>query len=211
MNYSKVVRLVDTATGEETEIELQRIDTDSDFVTYCFKLQKDSENVPLAVHVGTPSGTSEPAKKRPSNNQKRITWMKLFMDAEYEKIGAANLTSRAQKINYALKTFAAWRGFVKCTHQQLADKTGIARPHVTTAIKELIEADVIIKIEPSRYRLNPSIYWIGPDEEHKPAVDQYYRQKRRVANKETNADKRKAAEVAKRRKQIKLVTTAPPA
>jgi len=194
MNYSKTVRIVDTSTGECYEAILQ--ETGDDIPVYCFSSQEttqsqderidkdsDSENPLESMHLEASKESNlihdvikndSPAPKKSG----KVEWLKIRKAGIESVLLHADLAGKDYLILWTLFSMSSWKGSITTTHQELADKTGMARQNVCRSVQKLVASDTIKCAKSGVYVLNPALVWAGADSDRLRAVENY-RAKRR--------------------------------
>jgi predicted transcriptional regulator len=77
------------------------------------------------------------------------------------------LTGADHRVMFALINHVGWENRIDVTLDTLCEELGMKKPHVSTSIKKLVNADIVEKIpgetDPRRwhYRFNPHFLWKG--------------------------------------------------
>jgi len=198
MNDSKKRTFVDIETGEEIELfEDIRIDKEGNQeIRLVSEYLQTPKLAPAPTSVGV--DTNLEAKKL---KNRAVQWMKANMSAVFARLGKANISGRALRVNMALGVEAHWHGYVTASLEKIATMTGIDKADVSRAIKELEEADALVTIKRGQYRLNPALYWAGSDVAQQKALGEYSYQRGKVAAKE----KAKAKAAKAKKPKLRLV------
>ena len=89
----------------------------------------------------------------------------------FEYLAQLNLTRTETSVFFKLLSHLEFENWVRVSQQTIANELNLRRPHVTTAIKKLVELKVIEKTSDpfdqrrTAYRLNPSLGWRGEPKE----------------------------------------------
>jgi len=92
-----------------------------------------------------------------------------------EAIATSNLSGEDLRVFMLLCAHLDFENYIGVAQSKIADKLKMKRPHVSRAIKHLLESDVLVKGpkvgRTLTYRLNPNVGWKGRGSNHRNAIE----------------------------------------
>ena len=142
---------------------------------------KNPEKLPAEVTSVTPRG----------NSDERLFWIRA--DREFhERMLHLDLPRRPRRVLDAMMVLAKFGNYVTAQLEDLSRMTGIAKPHVSSAIKVLVHEDLVAKLGAGKYMVNPFYCFMGDADSRSKSMAIYF-EARRKARAEAASKARKHA------------------
>lgn len=199
-------QLVDVSTGEVLLVVAVNEEKDKERPT-----KKDHKNKNIEMqdfpHMGseiTASGNI-PRKALIAIEKASLPnarWTRVDRDMG-KALGKIKLSARAYQVRDTLLGYVHFGNFVYCSHADISDITGLSISHISDALRELEERDLLVRIERGKTMLNPLYFWCGEEKQRATSVAQYYKTRTQRSAEKERRERQKAKR--SRKAEIRVV------